>query len=181
MPARPPRPPRQQSTLKSSRDFSITGPIHPYMFFYHCTYPSIRPSLLFYHRFHPSTPKHRSPKHLPPLSLHPPTQLTPLRVPAVAGRGRGPCWGSGLSRVPRLGDISSFLFASSRRLPFQPRWGDGQSPSPAGTCSPWWVRGWVTVSVTNCLPKFLTKTLICAIYGTGSNLWRRVLRSVIKH
>lgn len=44
-----------------------------------------------------------------------------------------------------------------------------------------WVCGLVTVTVTNCLPKFLTKTPIYVIYSTGANLWRPVLHCVIKH
>lgn len=54
LPTHPPQLPRQQLILKSSHDFSITRPIHPYTFFYHCVYPSIRLSVLFYHHFHPS-------------------------------------------------------------------------------------------------------------------------------
>lgn len=125
------------SLLESSYGcaFSIAVAIHPCTFFYHCTYPSLRPPALFYPHTHPSV--HPSP---PDIS------------PSPSGAG-----------------------------------GDGQSPGQAGTCSllgspgSQQPRGQVTAGVTDCLPKFSNKTPIRAIYRAGSNLWRPVLRSVIKH
>lgn len=74
------------------------------------------------------------------------------------------------------------FFATRHRLPSQPSQGRRAEPQPCwDLLSPVVRGGGVTASVTNCLPKFLTKTPIRAIYSTGSNLWRPVLRSVIKH
>lgn len=182
-PVHPPQLPRQQSVLEHRRNFSITRPIHPYTFFSHCMYPSIH-----------------SPYYSITISIHPPIDITTfsqmppaalpacihLHVPTVSGRGREPHGGSGLPHVPQLGGHDTFSSSALAALPAEP--GVMAEPRPCApaalgfvlSSSPG-VHGWVTAGVTNCLPKFLTKTPICAIYSNGSNLWRAILRSVIKH
>lgn len=185
-PVHPPQLPRQQSVLEHRRNFSITRPIHPYTFFYHCMYPSIHPP--YYSitvSIHP--PRHH---HLLPNAFHRSPCMHPaspsLHVPTVSGRGREPHGDPGLLHVPQLVGHDTFSPSALAALPAEP----GVMAEPR-TCAPAalgfvlpsspGVYGWVTAGVTNCLPKFLTKTPICAIYSNGSNLWRAVLRSVIKH
>lgn len=187
MPPHLPKPPRQQSVLKSSHDFSITRPIHPYTFFYQCMYRSIHLPV-FYHCFHPSTHPWTSlpsPKHLPHLSLHAPSQPTLSMSPLCRAEAGSHAGGLGSPLSPKLGDIAPSPLLHQQppaALPAEPG-GMDRAPAPLGLAlsgGPW-ARGWVTAGVANCLPKFLTKTPICAIYSAGSNLWRPVLRSVIKH